>query len=453
MSIYSSGPSDHISNFADSAQFLRSMSDIPVPVDQSPQDQSGLSQLRSTARPEEARGTDLIQRGISALFTKGQELTGSGISSLAVPDGMSGNALRFYSGGGTDSTSDDGVGTSETESAGATSGGESMGDGGGSGDYSYSGNEYGPTTQAAVDALAQSYGNYGIDYTQEYGALDPNPARTDPGGRRGELIADLGFLGSITKGDLTTAFSPENIAITMAKVAPSLLGLPNPVGLYSAAKTLGGIATALGFPGKTQTASEAVAEQEAMAGVGGGNGDPWIRPYGDPYNAPKPVVSEPTPTEPDSFFRRQAPTPLTLADIVGYATGQSGYQGGFPRFLQPVVAAQGGGISALAYGGDTAPTGYGNPAFEGMVPGTGTGMSDSVPFSIEGQQPALLSRDEYVLPADVVSQLGDGSSGAGADMLNNFVSQVRHSKYGQTQQPPANGGGLMSALVRHGGIV
>jgi hypothetical protein len=160
MSIYSSGPSDHISNFADSAQFLRSMSDIPVPVDQSPQDQSGLSQLRSTARPEEAKGTDLIQRGISALFTKGQELTGSGISSLAVPDGMSGNALRFYSGGGTDSTSDDGVGTSETESAGATSGGESMGDGGGSGDYSYSGNEYGPTTQAAVDALEQSYGGY-----------------------------------------------------------------------------------------------------------------------------------------------------------------------------------------------------------------------------------------------------------------------------------------------------
>jgi hypothetical protein len=396
-----------------------------------------------------AQSTDPIDDGIKTLMAYGRQATGQGLDSLISPTGMP--VRRMSNGGAAD---DDGVGTSETEAAGSTSGGESaFGDGSGSGDYSYSGDEYGPDTQAAVDALAQSYGNYGIDYTQEYGALDPNPARTDPGGRRGELIADLGFLGSITKGDLTTAFSPENIAITMAKVAPSLLGLPNPVGLYSTAKTLGAIATALGFPGKTQTASEAVAEQEAMAGVGGGNGDPWIRPYGDPYNAPKPVVSEPTPTEPDSFFRRQAQTPLTLADIVGYATGQSGYQGGFPRFLQPVVAAQGGGISALAYGGDTAPTGYGNPAFEGMVPGTGTGMSDSVPFSIEGQQPALLSRDEYVLPADVVSQLGDGSSGAGADMLNNFVSQVRHSKYGQTQQPPANGGGLMSALMRHGGIV
>jgi len=115
--------------------------------------------------------------------------------------------------------------------------------------------------------------------------------------------------------------------------------------------------------------------------------------------------------------------------------------------------AQGGGISSLAYGGDPAPIGFANQAFEGMVPGQGSGMSDSVPFSIEGQQPALLSRDEYVLPADVVSQLGDGSSGAGADMLDNFVSRLRQSKYGNSQQPPANGGQMMNNLMRQGGVV
>jgi len=38
-------------------------------------------------------------------------------------------------------------------------------------------------------------------------------------------------------------------------------------------------------------------------------------------------------------------------------------------------------------------------------------------------------------------------------MLNNFVSQVRQSKYGNTQQPPANGTGLMGNLMRRGGIV
>jgi hypothetical protein len=115
--------------------------------------------------------------------------------------------------------------------------------------------------------------------------------------------------------------------------------------------------------------------------------------------------------------------------------------------------AQGGGISSLAYGGDPAPVGFANKAFEGMVPGTGTGMSDDVPFSIEGNQPALLSRDEYVLPADVVSQLGDGSSGAGADMLDSFVSNVRQAKYGNTQQPAPVGPQLMTGLMRQGGVV
>jgi hypothetical protein len=115
--------------------------------------------------------------------------------------------------------------------------------------------------------------------------------------------------------------------------------------------------------------------------------------------------------------------------------------------------AQGGGVSSLAYGGEAAPVGFANKAFEGMVPGQGTGMSDDIPFSIEGNQPALLSRDEYVLPADVVSQLGDGSSGAGADMLDNFISQVRQTKYGNTQQPAPVGPQLMTGLMRQGGVV
>jgi len=383
-----------------------------------------------------AQSTDPIDDGIKTLMAYGRQATGQGLDSLISPTGMP--VRRMWNGG----MADDGIGTSEVEAAGSTSGGESVfGDGSGPGDYSYTGNEYGPTTLDAVEALAQSYDSgYSRDAAFEASGVTPP-----------------GYLASINQDPVATALGMSDRELNSAIAHGLIQGLAtiaSPVpGLLNIAKGLGKVAEYLGVEGKTQTADEAIAEQEAM-GVGIGDGAP-IRPYGDPYNAPKPVVSEPTPTptEPDSFFRRQARMPLTLADIVGYATGQSGYQGGFPRFLPPVGAAQGGGISALAYGGDTAPTGYGNPAFEGMVPGTGTGMSDSVPFSIEGQQPALLSRDEYVLPADVVSQLGDGSSGAGADMLDNFVSQVRHSKYGQTQQPPANGGGLMSALMRHGGIV
>jgi len=72
--------------------------------------------------------------------------------------------------------------------------------------------------------------------------------------------------------------------------------------------------------------------------------------------------------------------------------------------------------------------------FEGRVMGKGDGMSDEIPFSIEGKQPALLSRDEYVLPADVVSALGNGSSNAGADKLDGFLTDVRKKVMGRERQ-------------------
>jgi len=72
--------------------------------------------------------------------------------------------------------------------------------------------------------------------------------------------------------------------------------------------------------------------------------------------------------------------------------------------------------------------------FEGKVMGQGDGMSDEIPFSIEGQQPALLSRDEYVIPADVVSALGNGSSNAGADKLDDFLTDVRKKVMGRERQ-------------------
>jgi len=72
--------------------------------------------------------------------------------------------------------------------------------------------------------------------------------------------------------------------------------------------------------------------------------------------------------------------------------------------------------------------------YEGRVIGQGNGMSDEIPFSIEGQQPALLSRDEYVIPSDVVSALGSGSSNAGADKLDVFLTNVRKKVMGRERQ-------------------
>ena len=64
----------------------------------------------------------------------------------------------------------------------------------------------------------------------------------------------------------------------------------------------------------------------------------------------------------------------------------------------------------------------------------GDGMSDSVRANIDGQQEARLSEGEFVVPADVVSHLGNGSSDAGAQRLYSMMDKVRKARTGTKQQ-------------------
>jgi hypothetical protein len=74
--------------------------------------------------------------------------------------------------------------------------------------------------------------------------------------------------------------------------------------------------------------------------------------------------------------------------------------------------------------------------FEGQVVGKGDGQSDEVPFCVDGGEVdmAMLSPDEYVLAADVVSYIGDGSSNAGAAKLDQFMVDVRKQAHGSGKQ-------------------
>jgi len=62
--------------------------------------------------------------------------------------------------------------------------------------------------------------------------------------------------------------------------------------------------------------------------------------------------------------------------------------------------------------------------------GVGDGVSDEIRASIDGQQPVLLSENEFVIPADVVSGLGNGSSDAGAEKLFDMMDRVRKARTG-----------------------
>lgn len=66
--------------------------------------------------------------------------------------------------------------------------------------------------------------------------------------------------------------------------------------------------------------------------------------------------------------------------------------------------------------------------------GNTDGMADKVPATIEGRQPAALSDGEFVIPADVVSHLGNGNSDAGAKVLEQMMARVRKERTGNTKQ-------------------
>jgi hypothetical protein len=91
----------------------------------------------------------------------------------------------------------------------------------------------------------------------------------------------------------------------------------------------------------------------------------------------------------------------------------------------------GGGMSYMEAGGTTGPTGAPRD-----VVGTGDGMSDSVPADIEGVQEARLADGEFVIPADVVADIGNGSSDAGSKKLYDMMDRIRKARHGTTEQPP-----------------
>ena len=87
------------------------------------------------------------------------------------------------------------------------------------------------------------------------------------------------------------------------------------------------------------------------------------------------------------------------------------------RVAQPMAA---GGIAKLKKGQ--------------YLNGKTDGMADKIPARIDGVQEARLSDGEFVIPADVVSHLGNGNSDAGAKVLEGMMSRVRKARTGNTKQ-------------------
>ena len=88
--------------------------------------------------------------------------------------------------------------------------------------------------------------------------------------------------------------------------------------------------------------------------------------------------------------------------------------------------AGGGGISALARGGQSHLGDYSDGGR--LLRGPGDGVSDSIPASIGNKRPARLADGEFVVPARIVSELGNGSTEAGARKLYAMMDRVQKAR-------------------------
>ena len=107
---------------------------------------------------------------------------------------------------------------------------------------------------------------------------------------------------------------------------------------------------------------------------------------------------------------------------VGIAAGATNNMGPQEQTLTVNGMAQ-GGIASVA------PQGQGY-----YLGGPTDGMADKVPATIDGMQPAALSDGEFVIPADVVSHLGNGNSDSGAQNLYSMMERVRKDRTGNPNQ-------------------
>jgi hypothetical protein len=119
---------------------------------------------------------------------------------------------------------------------------------------------------------------------------------------------------------------------------------------------------------------------------------------------------------------------LINQDKLSVAQAVELYQDRYPGLteadVQAALKAQGFAQGGLA---SVAPQGM-------YLGGTTDGMADQIPATINNMQPAALSDGEFVIPADVVSHLGNGNSDSGAKELYSMMDRIREDRTGTTKQ-------------------
>jgi hypothetical protein len=288
------------------------------------------------------------------------------------------------------------------------------------------------------------------------------------GGTSGAAGGAAGGTAGGTAGGVSGATAAPITNATLASGAPMVPGLT-----ASAPSVLPTTVTAI--PGSTAGS--------ASGSLGGGvsAGSPFAGNVGasmDAYSLANPILPEAATISPTTVAAQPAATPpMKFMDVFKGDTGTVGSRLGTYMQQNPTTTAMTGAGIANAIGqrppGIPGPERYDGPlskfkydperyrpAFaEGgiadlpaamqyrkggdlgmfsdggrMTKGPGDGMSDDIPAMIGSKQPARLADSEFVIPADVVSHLGNGSTDAGAKQLYAMMDRVRAARTGTKKQ-------------------
>ena len=156
-----------------------------------------------------------------------------------------------------------------------------------------------------------------------------------------------------------------------------------------------------------------------------------------PYNGPLSKfqwAGGPTPTYDPLKFKRQSPYLYAaggITDLDSYTSqAQNTPTSGVTQIpnVADVADPEGYGqesMRMMAIGGIADLGSYAAGGKPNLLHGAGDGVSDDIPATIAGKQPARLAAGEYVVPSRIVSELGNGSTDAGAARLDEMVKRIQ----------------------------
>lgn len=125
---------------------------------------------------------------------------------------------------------------------------------------------------------------------------------------------------------------------------------------------------------------------------------------------------------------QSAATPQPYVPPTPVAPSQQGYVPGLTPQEQQILSALQSQKQNMATGGMTSYNLGGYSDGGRLLKGPGDGVSDSIPASIGDRQPARLADGEFVIPARIVSEIGNGSTDAGARKLYAMMDRVQRAR-------------------------